>query len=84
MTVTWSPAPALDRPSAVSRRALAGAVGMIAPVLADVAVTSTRRLLQRWHHRLVVASLLRRQLERRPRLRRHDRLIAWVTWRCGI
>jgi hypothetical protein len=38
------------------------AAGMIAPVLADVAVTSARCLLQRRHHRLLVASLLRRQL----------------------
>jgi hypothetical protein len=34
---------------------------MIAPVLADVAVTSARRLLHRRSHRLLVASLLRRQ-----------------------
>jgi hypothetical protein len=34
---------------------------MIAPVLADVAVTSARRLLHRQSHRLLVASLLRRQ-----------------------
>ena len=31
-------------------------------VLADLAVTSARRLLQRRRHRLLVASLLRRQL----------------------
>jgi hypothetical protein len=34
---------------------------MIAPVLADVAVTSARRLLHRRSHRLLVASPLRRQ-----------------------
>jgi hypothetical protein len=39
---------------------------MIAPVLADVAVTSARRLLQRRSHRLLVASLLRRQLVSGP------------------
>ena len=34
---------------------------MIAPVLADVALTSARRWLQRRSHRLLVASLLQRQ-----------------------
>ena len=62
VTVTWSPAPAPDRRPAVLQRALAAAADVIAPVLADVAVTSARRLLQRRHHRLLVASLLRRQL----------------------
>lgn len=62
VTVTWSPAPVRDRRAAVLQRALAAAADMIAPMLADVAVTSTRRLLQRRHHRLLVASLLRRQL----------------------
>jgi hypothetical protein len=62
VTVTWSPTPAPDRRPAVLPRALAGAAGMIAPVLADVAVTSARRVLQRRHHRRVVASLLRRRL----------------------
>lgn len=61
VTVTWSPAPAPDRRPAVLQRALAAAAGMIAPVLADVAVTSARRLLQRRHHRLLAAALLRRQ-----------------------
>jgi hypothetical protein len=45
----------------VLQRTLEAAAGMIAPVLADVAVTSARRLLQRRKHRLLVASLLRRQ-----------------------
>jgi hypothetical protein len=62
VTVTWSPAPAPDRRPAVLQRALAAAADMIAPVLADVAVTSTRRLLQRRHRVLPVPSLLRRQL----------------------
>jgi len=44
------------------QRMLEAAADMIAPVLADVAVTSARRLLQRRNHRLLVASLLRRQL----------------------
>ena len=61
VTVTWSPAPAPDRHPAVLQRTLGAAAGMIAPVLADVAVTSARRLLQRRDHRLLVASLLRRQ-----------------------
>ena len=34
---------------------------MIAPVVAAAAVTSARRLLHRRSHRLLVASLLRRQ-----------------------
>lgn len=62
VTVTWSPAPAPDRRPAGLRRALAAAADMIAPVLADVAVTSTRRLLQRRNHRLLIASLFRRPL----------------------
>jgi hypothetical protein len=62
VTVTWSPAPAPDRRPAGLQRALAAAAEVIAPVLADVAVASARRLLQRRHHRLVVASLLWRPL----------------------
>jgi hypothetical protein len=62
VTVTWSPAPVPDRRPAVLQRALAAAAEMIAPVLADVAVTSTRRLLRRRHRVLPVASVLRRQL----------------------
>ena len=42
-------------------RTLKAAAGMIAPVFADVAVTSARRLLQHRNHRLLVASLLRPQ-----------------------
>jgi len=61
VTVTWSPAPAPDRRPAILPRALAAAADMIAPVLAEVAVTSTRRLLQRRDHRRLVACLLRRQ-----------------------
>ena len=61
VTVTWSPAPAPARRPAMLQRTLEAAAGMIAPVLADVAVTSARRLLQRRNHRLLVASLLRRQ-----------------------
>jgi hypothetical protein len=60
VTVTWPPAPAARRP-AMLQRTLEAAAGMIAPVLADVAVTSARRLLQRRNHRLLVASLLRRR-----------------------
>jgi len=71
VTVTWSPAPAPDRHPALLQRTLAAAAHMIAPVLADVAVTSARRLLQRRSHRLLVASLLRRQpvsaARKRPR-----------------
>jgi hypothetical protein len=55
VTVTWSPAPAPDRRAAVLPRALTAAVGLMAPVFADAVVTSARRLLQRRHHRLVVA-----------------------------
>jgi hypothetical protein len=62
VTVAWSPAPAPDRRPAGFQRALAAAASMIAPVLADVAVTSTKRLLQRRHRRRLVASLVRRPL----------------------
>ena len=62
VTVTWSPAPAPDRRPAMLQRALAAAADIIGPVLAEVAVTSTRRLLQRRDHKRLVASLLRRQL----------------------
>ena len=62
VTVTWSPAPAPDRRPDVLPRALAAATDMIAPVLADAAVTSTRRLLQRRYQGPLAASLLRRQL----------------------
>jgi hypothetical protein len=46
VTVTWSSAPAPDHRPAVLPRALAAATDMIAPVLADVAITSIRRLIQ--------------------------------------
>jgi hypothetical protein len=60
VTVTWSPAPAPGRcPAVLPRRALAAAAGVMAPVLANIAVTGTRRLLQRRDHRRLVASLLR-------------------------
>ena len=61
VTMTWSPAPAPDRRPAILPRALAAAADMIAPVLAGIAVTSTRRLLRRRDHRRLVTSLLRRQ-----------------------
>jgi hypothetical protein len=61
VTVTWSSAPVPAHRPAVLQRTLAAAADMIAPVLADVAVTGARRLLQRRNHRLLVASLLRRQ-----------------------
>jgi hypothetical protein len=61
VTVTWSTAPGPARRPAVLQRTLEAAADMIAPVLADVAVISARRLLQRRNHRLLVASLLRRQ-----------------------
>jgi hypothetical protein len=75
VTVTWSPAPAPGRRPAVLQRALATAADMIAPVLADVAVASTRRLLDRRRHRVLpVASSLRRQLVSAAReLPRSDR-----------
>jgi hypothetical protein len=59
VTVTWSPAPAPDRRPAVLQRTLQAAAGIIAPVLADAAVTSARRLLQRRSHRRLAASLQR-------------------------
>src|SRR5690242_14365176 len=66
VTVTWSPAPAPDRRPDVLPRALAAATDMIAPVLADVAITSIRRLIQRGHRGLPVVSVLRRQLVSDP------------------
>lgn len=62
VTVTCSAAPAPDRRPAVLQQALATAADMIAPVLADVAVTGTRHLLQRRNRRLLIASLFRRPL----------------------
>jgi len=59
--MTWPPAPAPDRRPAILPRVAPAAAGMIAPVLAEIAVTSTRRLLQRRDHRRLAASLLRRQ-----------------------
>jgi hypothetical protein len=74
VTVTWSPAPVPDRRPAVLQRALVTAADMIVPVLADVAVTSARRLLQRRHGRFLTGSLLRRQLPAAVReLPRSDR-----------
>jgi len=61
VTVTWSPAPAPARRPAMLQRTLEAAAGMIVPVLADIAVTSARRLLQRRSHRQLVVSLLPRQ-----------------------
>jgi len=45
---------------------LEAAAGMIAPVLADAAVTTARHLLQRRNHRLLVASLLRQPISAAP------------------
>lgn len=74
ITVTWSPAPAPDRRPAVLQRTLEATAGMIAPVLADAAVTSARRLLQHRNHRLLAASLLRPKLVSAAReLPRSDR-----------
>jgi hypothetical protein len=74
VTVTWSPAPAPDRRPAVLQRVLTAAADLIAPVLADVAVTSTRRPLQHRDRLFPAASLLRRQLVAAAReLPRSDR-----------
>ena len=62
VTVTWAPAPAPDRRPAVLQRALGAAADVIAPLLADVAVASARRLLDSRHRTHPVASSLRRQL----------------------
>jgi hypothetical protein len=62
VTVTWSPAPAPAGRPAVLHRTLQAAADMIVPVLADAAVTSAARLVQRRNHRLPVTSLRRRQL----------------------
>ena len=74
VTVTWPPAPAPGRRPALLQRALAATADMIAPVLADVAVASTRRLLERRHRLYPVASSARRQLASAAReLPRSDR-----------
>jgi len=62
VTVTWPPVPAPDRRAAVVPRALAAAADRIAPVLADVAITSIRPLVQRGHRGRPVASAPQRQL----------------------
>ena len=67
VTVTRSPAPAPDRRPAMLPRALAAAADMIAPVLADAAITGMRRLAQRGHRGLPVVSVRRRQLVSAPR-----------------
>ena len=66
VTVTWSPASAPDRRAAMLPRALAAAADMIAPVLADAAITSIRRLIQPGHRRLPVVSVRRRQMASAP------------------
>jgi hypothetical protein len=74
VTVTWSPAPAPGRRPAVLQRVLAAAADVIAPVLADVAVASTKRVLDRRHRARPVGSLVRRQLVAAAReLPRSDR-----------
>ena len=60
VTMTWPPAPAPGRRPAILRRVAPAVAGVIAPVLAEIAVTRTRRLLRRRDHRRLVASLLRR------------------------
>ena len=67
VTVTWSPAPAPERRPDVLPRALAAATDIIAPVLADVAITSIRRLIQPGHRGFPVVSVLRRRLVSAPR-----------------
>ena len=62
VTITWAPAPAPRRRPALLQRALAATADVIAPVLADAAVASTRRLLERRHRVYPVASSVRRQL----------------------
>jgi hypothetical protein len=74
VTVTWSPAPAPERRPTVLQRALAAAADVIAPVLADVAVAGSRRVLDRRHRAHPVTTSLRRQLASGAReLPRSDR-----------
>jgi hypothetical protein len=61
VTITWSPAPAPWRRPAVLQRALTAAADVVAPLLADVAVATTRRMLHRRSTRPVAFSR-RRQL----------------------
>jgi len=62
VTVTWSPTPAPGRRPAVLRHVLAAVADVIAPVLADVAVASTRRVLDRRYRARPIASSVWRQL----------------------
>lgn len=74
VTVTWSPAPAPGRRPAIVPRVVSAAADVIAPVLAGIAVTSTRRLWQRRDHRRLVASLLRQPLPAGRELPRSGRI----------
>ena len=62
VTVTWSPAPGPERRRAVLQRALAAAADVITPLLAEAAVATTRRMLDRGHRTRPVAFSLRRHL----------------------
>ena len=59
--MTWSPTPVPERP-ALLQRVLAAAADMIAPVLADVAVATAGRVLDRRYRAHPVVSSVRRLL----------------------
>jgi hypothetical protein len=67
VTITWSAVPAPGRRPAALRRTLAAAADVIAPLLADAVVASTRRMLDRRYRTRPVAFSLRRQLAPRTR-----------------
>ena len=74
VTVTWSPTPAPGPGPSLLRRALASAVDMIAPSVADLAAASARHLLERQRRARSVLPSPRRRLSSITReLPRSDR-----------
>jgi hypothetical protein len=62
VTITWSPPPAPERHSAVLHRALAAAVDLIAPALADLVAEATRHALEQRYRGRRISSSPRRLL----------------------
>ncbi len=62
VTVTWSPAAAPRRRSALWQRALATAFDAVAPAVAELAAASARGLLERQHRGRAALPASRRQL----------------------
>ena len=62
VTVTWSPAPAPERRPAVLHRALAAAVDLMAPALADLMAEAARHALEQRYRGRRISSPPRRHL----------------------